>query len=142
MNIEGIITILTSVFGSGLLSLVLQRHWAVADAKRAEQKEQSEEAKKERIARERDSRMLRKIFCANLNRTIVGVRNKLKDPTVSDSQLRLEIQDLHDDMKDYFAIGGNGGTHAAYVALYKEISEEKPELISVAWLDCLEKDID
>lgn len=142
MNIESIITIITAVLGSGILSLLLQRHWSVQDAKRAEQREQSEECKQARADRERDSRMLKKIFRAQLNRTIIDVRHQLDDPTFPESRLRLEIKDLRDDMEDYFQMGGNGGTHAAYVALYKEISEKKPELISEAWIDFIAKDID
>lgn len=142
MNTESIITIITSVIGSGLLSLLLQRHWAVEDAKKAEEKAQSEEVKREQQARERDSRMLKKIFRANLTREINDVRRELDDPALPDSTLRLHIIDLRDDMADYFEMGGNGATHAAYVALYKEITQKKPELISIAWLDCMSADID
>ena len=142
MMSENVITIVASILGSGLIGMLLQRYWKLVDDKKAEQREQSEEARQEREVRERDSRMLKKIFRANLNRSINGVREQIDDPNVSDSQLRLNLQDLHDDMEDYFDMGGNGGTHTAYVALYKEIAAKKPELITVAWLDCLEGDID
>lgn len=85
--------------------------------------------------------MLKKLFRANLNRTINCVRDKLEDPDISDARLRLYITELHDDMEDYFEMGGNGATHAAYVELYNEIRERKPELISLAWLDFIADDV-
>lgn len=142
MDTESIITIITSVLGSGVISLILQRHWAMVDAKKAEKQSQSMEARRERDARDRDSRMLKKIFRINLNRTIIDVRRHLEDPTYPDSRLRLDIRDLKDDMQDYFDMGGNGGTHAAYVELYKELSDKKPDLISEAWLEFIAKDIE
>lgn len=142
MNIESVITIITAILGSGIISLVLQRYWANVDRKRAEEREQSEEARKERSERELNNRMLKKLFRSNLNRTINSVRNQLNDPDITESQLRLYITDLHDDMEDYFEMGGNGATHAAYVQLYHEIARTKPELISIAWLEALSNDLD
>lgn len=141
MSTENIITIIVAFIGSGLLGTILQRHWAQVDKKKAEAQENSEEAIKEREQQELNTRMLKKLFRANLDRTINCVRNKLKDSSVSDSTLRLYISELHDDMEDYFEMGGNGATHASYVELYKEIKEVKPELISVAWLDFIADDV-
>lgn len=141
MDIQNIITIITAILGSGIISMCLQRHWANVDAKKAQEKEQSEEAKKERAQQELNTRMLKKLFRANLNRTINTVRDNLEDSSVSDAWLQMYIADLHDDMEDYFEMGGNGATHAAYVELYKEIAKRKPELISVAWLDFIANDV-
>ena len=141
MSTENIITIVVAVLSSGLISTILQRHWSQVDKRNAKAQEDSEEARKERVQQELNTRMLKKLFRANLNRTINCVRDKLEDPNISDERLRLYISELHDDMEDYFEMGGNGATHAAYVELYKEIKEIKPELISVAWLDLIENDI-
>lgn len=142
MTQESIITIVVSILSSGLIGMFLQRYWKIVDDKKAMERSQSEEARAEREARERDSRMLKKIFRSNLSRSINTVRGQLDDPNVSDSQLRLNINDLHDDMQDYFSMGGNGATHAAYVSLYKEIALKKPELIQLAWIECIASDID
>lgn len=141
MSTENIVTIIVAVLSSGLISTILQRHWSQVDRRYAKAQEDSEEARKERALQDLNTRMLKKLFRANLNRTINCVRAKLEDPAVSDERLRLYISELHDDMKDYFEMGGNGATHAAYVELYKEIKEVKPELISVAWLDFIAKDV-
>ena len=141
MSIENIITIIVAVLSSGLISTLLQRHWAQVDRKNAQAREDSEEARKERAQQDLNTRMLKKLFRANLSRTINCVRDKLEDPNVSDERLRLYITELHDDMEDYFKMGGNGATHAAYVELYKEIKEVKPELISIAWVDFIENDV-
>ena len=141
MSTENIITIVVAVLSSGLISTLLQRYWSQVDKKNAQARETSEEVRKERAQQELNTRMLKKLFRANLNRTINCVRDKLEDLSVSDARLRLYISELHDDMEDYFEIGGNGATHAAYVELYKEIKEVKPELISVAWLDFIANDV-
>ena len=141
MGTENIITIVVAVLSSGLISTILQRHWSQVDKKKAQEQEDSEEARKERAQQELNTRMLKKLFRANLNRTINYVRDKLYDPTVTPERLRLYISELHDDMEDYFEMGGNGATHAAYVELYKEIKETKPEMISVAWLDFIANDV-
>lgn len=141
MSTENIITIIVAVLSSGLISTLLQRHWAQVDKKNAQAREDSEEARKERSQQDLNTRMLKKLFRANLNRTINCVRDKLDDPNVSDERLRLYITELHDDVEDYFKMGGNGATHAAYVELYKEIKEVKPELISIAWVDFIENDV-
>lgn len=141
MSTENVITIVVAVLSSGLTSTLLNRHWSVVDKKDAQARASSEEAQKERAQQELNTRMLKKLFRANLNRTINCVRDKLEDPNVSDARLRLYITELHDDMEDYFEMGGNGATHAAYVELYKEIRQIKPELISLAWLDFIEKDV-
>ena len=141
MSTENIITIIVAVLSSGLISTLLQRHWAQVDRKNAQAREDSEEARKERAQQDLNTRMLKKLFRANLSRTINCVRDKLEDPNVSDERLRLYITELHDDMEDYFKMGGNGATHAAYVELYKEIKEVKPELISIAWVDFIENDV-
>lgn len=141
MSLDNVITIIVAIMGSGVSSLLLQRHWAKVDEKKAQEKFQSEEAKKERAERELNGRMLKKLFRANLTRTINSVRSQLTDPEVTDSMLRLYITELHDDMEDYFEMGGNGATHAAYVELYEEIKEVRPEFISIAWLDILQDDI-
>ena len=141
MSTENVITIVVAVLSSGLISTLLNRHWSVVDKKDAQARASSEEAQKERAQQELNTRMLKKLFRANLNRTINCVRDKLEDPNVSDARLRLYITELHDDMEDYFEMGGNGATHAAYVELYKEIRQIKPELISLAWLDFIEKDV-
>lgn len=141
MSTENIITIVVAVLSSGLISTILQRHWSQVDKRNARARETSEEVREERAQRELNTRMLKKLFRANLNRTINCVRDKLHDPSVSDARLRLYISELHDDMADYFEMGGNGATHAAYVELYKEIKEVKPELISIAWLDFIANDV-
>ncbi len=141
MSTENVITIVVAVLSSGLISTLLNRHWSVVDKKDAQARASSEEAQKERAQQELNTRMLKKLFRANLNRTINCVRDKLEDPNVSDARLRLYITELHDDMEDYFEMGGNGATHAAYVELYKEIREIKPELISLAWVDFIENDV-
>ena len=141
MSLDNVITIIVAIMGSGVSSLLLQRHWVKVDEKKAQEKFQSEEAKKERAERELNSRMLKKLFRANLTRTINSVRSQLTDPEVTDSMLRLYITELHDDMEDYFEMGGNGATHAAYVELYEEIKEVRPEFISIAWLDILQDEI-
>lgn len=141
MSTENIITIVVAVLSSGLISTILQRHWSQVDKRNAKAQEDSEEARKERVQQELNTRMLKKLFRANLNRTINFVRDKLEDQNISNERLRLYISELHDDMEDYFEMGGNGATHAAYVELYKEIKEIKPELITVAWLDLIENDI-
>lgn len=141
MSTENIITIIVAVLSSGLISTLLQRHWAQVDGKNAQAREDSEEARKERAQQDLNTRMLKKLFRANLNRTINCVRDKLDDPNVSDERLRLYISELHDDMEDYFKMGGNGATHAAYVELYKEIKEVKPELITIAWVDFIANDV-
>ena len=141
MSTENVITIVVAVLSSGLISTLLNRHWSIVDKKDAQARASSEEAQKERAQQELNTRMLKKLFRANLNRTINCVRDKLEDPNVSDARLRLYITELHDDMEDYFEMGGNGATHAAYVELYKEIRKIKPELISLAWLDFIEKDV-
>lgn len=141
MSTENIITIVVAVLSSGLISTILQRHWSQVDKKNARAQKTSEESRKEREQQDLNTRMLKKLFRANLDRTINCVRNKLKDSHVSDATLRLYILQLHDDMEDYFEMGGNGATHAAYVELYKEIKEVKPELISVAWLDFIADDV-
>lgn len=141
MSIDNVVTILVAVLGSGIISLIIQRHWAKVDEKKAQEKEQSEEAKREKAERELNNRMIKKLFRANLTRTINSVRGWLDDDTISQSQLLLYVSELHDDMEDYFEMGGNGATHAAYLQLYKEISEKKPELISVAWLESMSAEI-
>lgn len=141
MSLENIITIVVAVLSSGLISTILQRHWSQVDRKNTQAQKDSEGARKERAQRELNSRMLKKLFRANLNRTINSVRDKLEDPDISEARLRLYITELHDDMEDYFEMGGNGATHAAYVELYNEIRELKPELISLAWLDFIANDV-
>lgn len=141
MSTENIITIAVAVLSSGLISTILQRHWSQVDRKNTQAQKDSEEARREQEQQELNTRMLKKLFRANLNRTINCVRDKLEDQSVSDARLRLYISELHDDMEDYFEMGGNGATHAAYVELYKEIKEIKPELISVAWLDFIANDV-
>lgn len=141
MSTENVITIIVAVLSSGLISTLLNRHWSVVDKKDAQARATSEEVQKEKAQQELNARMLKKLFRANLNRTINCVRDKLEDPNVSDSRLRLYITELHDDMEDYFEMGGNGATHAAYVELYNEIRELKPELISLAWLDFIANDV-
>ena len=131
MSAENIITIAVAVLSSGLISTLLQRHWSQVDKKNAQAAADSEEVQQERAQQDLNTRMLKKLFRANLNRTI----------NISNERLRLYISELHDDMEDYFEMGGNGATHAAYVELYKEIKEIKPELISVAWLDFIENDV-
>lgn len=141
MSTEDIITITVAVLSSGLISTLLNRHWSVVDKKNAQERATSEEVQKEKAQQELNAKMLKKLFRANLNRTINCVRDKLEDPDISDARLRLYITELHDDMEDYFEMGGNGATHAAYVELYNEIRERKPELISLAWLDFIEDDV-
>ena len=141
MSAENIITIVVAVLSSGLISTILQRHWSQVDRKNTQAQKNSEEARREQEQQELNTRMLKKLFRANLNRTINFVRDKLDDQNISNERLRLYISELHDDMEDYFEMGGNGATHAAYVELYKEIKEIKPELITVAWLDLIENDI-
>ena len=141
MKIDNIITILAAIISSGVISLCLQRHWSKQDEKKAKERAQSEEAKQERAERELNTRMIKKLFRANLTQTINNVRHWLDDPDVSESQLALYVSELHDDMEDYFTMGGNGATHAAYVELYREISTKKPELISVAWIDSIANDV-
>ena len=141
MSAENIITIVVAVLSSGLISTILQRHWSQVDRKNTQEQKDSEEARREQEQQELNTRMLKKLFRANLNRTINFVRDKLDDQNISNERLRLYISELHDDMEDYFEMGGNGATHAAYVELYKEIKEIKPELITVAWLDLIENDI-
>ena len=141
MGTENIITIVVAVLSSGLISTLLQRHWTKVDERQAKERATSEEAQKEKAQQELNTRMLKKLFRANLNRTINCVRDKLEDNNVSDERLRLYITELHDDMEDYFKMGGNGATHAAYIELYKEIKEIKPEFISIAWVECLDKDL-
>lgn len=141
MSAENIITIVVAVLSSGLISTILQRHWSQVDRKNTQAQKDSEEARREQKQQELNTRMLKKLFRANLNRTINFVRDKLDDQNISNERLRLYISELHDDMEDYFEMGGNGATHAAYVELYKEIKEIKPELITVAWLDLIENDI-
>ena len=141
MSAEIIITIVVAVLSSGLISTILQRHWSQVDRKNTQAQKDSEEARREQEQQEWNTRMLKKLFRANLNRTINFVRDKLDDQNISNERLRLYISELHDDMEDYFEMGGNGATHAAYVELYKEIKEIKPELITVAWLDLIENDI-
>lgn len=141
MSAENIITIVVAVLSSGLISTILQRHWSQVDRKNTQAQKDSEEARREQEQQELNTRMLKKLFRANLNRTINFVRDKLDDQNISNERLRLYISELHDDMEDYFEMGGNGATHAAYVELYKEIKEIKPELITVAWLDLIENDI-
>ena len=141
MSIDNIVTILVAVLSSGIISLLIQRHWAKVDERKATEKEQSEEAKKEKAERELNNRMIKKLFRANLTRTINSVRSWIDDDSVSQSQLLLYVSELHDDMEDYFEMGGNGATHAAYLELYKEIAEKKPELISVAWIDSISTEV-
>lgn len=141
MNIEYFVTIIVAILSSGLISTCLNRHWSKIDAKKAEEHEHSAEVLKALEERELNNRMLKKLFRANLNRTINSVRDRLGDANLSDSMLRLEVTELHDDMKDYFEMGGNGATHAAYVELYKEIARVKPELISIVWLDFISNDV-
>lgn len=141
MSTENIITIAVAVLSSGLISTLLNRHWSVVDKKNAQERATSEEVQKEKVQQELNSRMLKKLFRANLNRTINAVRDKLEDPDISEARLRLYITELHDDMEDYFEMGGNGATHAAYVELYNEIRELKPALISLAWLDFIANDV-
>lgn len=141
MSLENIITIVVAVLSSGLISTILQRHWSQVDRKNTQAQKDSEGARRELAQRELNSRMLKKLFRANLNRTINSVRDKLEDPDISEARLRLYITELHDDMEDYFEMGGNGATHAAYVELYNEIRELKPELISLAWLDFIANDV-
>lgn len=141
MSTEDIITITVAVLSSGLISTLLNRHWSVVDKKNAQERATSEEVQKEKAQQELNAKMLKKLFRANLNRTINCVRDKLEDPDISDARLRLYITELHDDMEDYFEMGGNGATHAAYVELYNEIRERKPELISLAWLDFIADDV-
>ena len=141
MSTENIITITVAVLSSGLISTLLNRHWSVVDKKNAQARATSEEVQKEKAQQELNAKMLKKLFRANLNRTINCVRDKLEDPDISDARLRLYITELHDDMEDYFETGGNGATHAAYVELYNEIRERKPELISLAWLDFIADDV-
>jgi hypothetical protein len=141
MSTENIITITVAVLSSGLISTLLNRHWSVVDKKNAQARATSEEVQKEKAQQELNAKMLKKLFRANLNRTINCVRDKLEDPDISDARLRLYITELHDDMEDYFEMGGNGATHAAYVELYNEIRERKPELISLAWLDFIADDV-
>lgn len=141
MSAENIITIVVAVLSSGLISTILQRHWSQVDRKNTQAQKDSEEARREQEQRELNTRMLKKLFRANLNRTINFVRDKLDGQNISNERLRLYISELHDDMEDYFEMGGNGATHAAYVELYKEIKEIKPELITVAWLDFIANDV-
>lgn len=141
MSAENIITIVVAVLSSGLISTILQRHWSQVDRKNTQAQKNSEEARRDQEQQELNTRMLKKLFRANLNRTINFVRDKLDDQNISNERLRLYISELHDDMEDYFEMGGNGATHAAYVELYKEIKEIKPELITIAWLDLIENDI-
>lgn len=141
MSTENVITIVVAVLSSGLISTLLNRHWSVVDKKDAQARATSEEVQKEKAQQELNAKMLKKLFRANLNRTINCVRDKLEDPNVSDARLRLYITELHDDMEDYFEMGGNGATHAAYVELYNEIRELKPELISLAWLDFIADEV-
>lgn len=141
MSTEDIITITVAVLSSGLISTLLNRHWSIVDKKNAQERATSEEVQKEKAQQELNAKMLKKLFRANLNRTINCVRDKLEDPDISDARLRLYITELHDDMEDYFEMGGNGATHAAYVELYNEIRERKPELISLAWLDFIADDV-
>lgn len=141
MSTDGVITIIVAIISSGLISMLLQRYWSKVDEKKAAEKACSEEAQQERAQQELNTRMLKKLFRANLNRTINCVRDKLDNPEITNERLRLEISELHDDMEDYFEMGGNGATHAAYVELYKKIAEVKPELIAIAWLDCIADDV-
>lgn len=141
MSTEDIITITVAVLSSGLISTLLNRHWSVVDKKKAQERATSEEVQQEKAQQELNAKMLKKLFRANLNRTINCVRDKLEDPDISDARMRLYITELHDDMEDYFEMGGNGATHAAYVELYNEIRERKPELISLAWLDFIADDV-
>ena len=141
MKTENIITIICAVLGSGIISMLLQRYWSKVDEKKAEERAHSEEAKQEKAQRDLNTYMIKKLFRTNINRTITYIRNILNDPNVSESHLRLELSDLHDDMVDYFEMGGNGGTHAAYVELYQQIKEKRPELITIVWLDFIAKDV-
>lgn len=141
MGTENLITIFVAVLGSGLISTLLQRHWLQVDRRTDRARATSAEVQKEREQQELNTRMLKKLFRANLNRTINSIRDTLEDSTISEERLRLSIIELHDDMEDYFEMGGNGATHAAYVELYKEIKRVKPELISLAWLDFIANDV-
>ena len=114
-----------------------QQSWKMEEEKEPVMKE----VQQEKAQQELNAKMLKKLFRANLNRTINCVRDRLEDPDISDARLRLYITELHDDMEDYFEMGGNGATHAAYVELYNEIRERKPELISLAWLDFIADDV-
>lgn len=140
MSTENIITIIVAVLSSGLISTLLQRHWAKVDEKKAAERACSEEAKKERERQELNTRMLKKVFRGTVTAEINQLREQLTNQTVSDDRLELTLIDLKSDIEDYFAMGGNGATHAAYLDLYEKIREVKPSLQTVAWSDFMKED--
>ena len=135
MSTENVVTIIVAILSSGLISTLLQRHWSRVDSKR-------EEVKKDRERQELNTRMLKKVFRGTVISEINQLREQLNNQTVSDDRLELTLKDLKSDIEDYFAMGGNGATHAAYTDLYRKICETKPELQTIAWSEFINKDLE
>lgn len=139
-SIVEIIVPLISVLLSGsclgvIHNIIKDRH---AEKEKAAEREREYIAKQDAIAK-----MCSRSFRYNLKSQIICVMQNWKDPNYSRIQLRLDCEELREDMQLYTDSGQNHATQSMYVKLFKDMREDDEVSgwsIDVLWIESL-KDV-
>lgn len=86
------------------------------------------------------AKMCSRSFRYNLKRQIVCVTRNWKDANYSRIQLRLDCEELQEDMQLYTYSGQNHATQALYIKLFKDMREDDAVSswsIDVLWIEAL-----
>jgi len=132
-----VIVPLVSVLLSGSCIGVI--HTIMRDRK-TEKAEQAEREKVYTAQQDAIAKMCSRSFRYNLKSQIVCVSKNWKDPNYSRSQLRLDCEELQEDMQLYTESGQNHATQAMYIKLFKDMREDDEVSswsIDVLWIEAL-----
>ena len=105
------------------------------DKERIAERERAYAAQQDAIAK-----MCSRSFRYNLKSQIVCVTRNWKDPNYSRIQLRLDCEELKEDMQLYTDSGQNHATQAMYIKLFKDMREDAEVSgwsIDVLWIEAL-----
>ena len=86
------------------------------------------------------AKMCQRSFRYNLKSQIVCISKNWRNPDYSRIQLRLDCEELQEDMKLYIESGQNHATQAMYVKLFKDMREDDEVSswsIDVLWIEAL-----
>lgn len=106
-----------------------------AEKAEAEERDRANAARQDTIAK-----MCQRSFRCNLKNQIIAVSKHWKDPNYSRSQLRLDCEELQEDMQLYTDSGQNHATQALYIKLFKDMREDDEVSgwsIDTLWIEAL-----
>lgn len=86
------------------------------------------------------AKMCQRSFRCNLKNQIAAVRKNWLDPNYNRTQLRLDCEELQEDMQLYIDSGQNHATQALYIKLFKDMRDDNEVSswsIDVLWIEAL-----